>query len=268
MKTKNINIYDIKSIHNHPASVLFRSIELKSLNKVCNDIVFSGPSVDIGCADGKISQLMFDEPFNFGLDNGEVEDYKIAIKNNVFEKVFVESATKTSIKDQSINFAFSNSVLEHIKKIDLVLSETNRILKKDGYFVFTVPSIYFKNYLEIGFLCNTGFCLFDKALNKIGVIERLSKLYSKKLNQKLNHYNLYDHVTWTKMLIKAKFSQVDYAYYINKKTLLVWNFLLILGFLKLNFITRIIFDKLIVKLFENADINKKQGACLVFVCRK
>jgi len=42
---------------------------------------------------------------------------------------------------------FSNSVLEHIYDINMVLKEVSRVLKENGKLVFTVPSNQFSSYL-------------------------------------------------------------------------------------------------------------------------
>ena len=46
---------------------------------------------------------------------------------------------KPIVKDNSFDFIFCIWVLEHVENLDLALKEINRILKKSGKFLFTVP---------------------------------------------------------------------------------------------------------------------------------
>jgi len=43
------------------------------------------------------------------------------------------------VKDNSFDFIFCIWVLEHVENLDLALKEINRILRKSGKFLFTVP---------------------------------------------------------------------------------------------------------------------------------
>jgi len=210
MKTLHVTLADFKG-HSHPASKLFRSIELKTIHEECKKINFKEPSVDIGCGDGYISSILFDKKFTYGIDNGEAQDIKIAIKKKLYKKVLIESAEKMSLKSSSIDFVFSNSVIEHIPVVDAVLSETSRILKKDGVFVFTSPSHLFREYLYI-----------SSVLSKIG-LSFFGDLYSKKRNKMLNHYHLYSHLEWKRRLKKRGLIVKKYKYYISKECLMFWD---------------------------------------------
>jgi len=248
MKSKKISLKNLYRIYDHPSIILFRSIELTTIYNLTKDIIFKSPSLDIGCGDGEIASTIFDDKFTYGVDNGEVEDYKEAIKHNRYEKVLLEGAQKMSLPDKSVNFVFSNSVLEHIPPIDEVLSEASRVLKSNGFFVFTVPSVYFTEYL-----------FFKKIFGDF---------YSTNLNKKFNHYNLYDHKKWISKLQKNGFEIVDYKYYISKDALQLWDRLLVLGFLGLKKLALQFFEKKITAIYNEQQPSEKEGACLFFLCRK
>jgi ubiquinone/menaquinone biosynthesis C-methylase UbiE len=167
--------------------------------------------LDLGSGDGKIAKLLFDGQFTYGVDNGEANDYQESIKNKVYKKVLLESAEEMSLPDKSVNFVFSNSVIEHIPDNEAVLSEVSRILKKDGRFVFTSPSDQFREYLFGSHLLNR--------LNLTGAAQK----YSKSRNDKLNHYHLYSLEEWTKKLRKHRLKVVDHGYYIPREALLLWD---------------------------------------------
>ena len=192
--------------------------------------------------------MLFDSKFTYGLDNGEVDDYKDAIKNNVFKNVYIQSATNMDLKNNSVNFAFSNSVLEHIKDVDSVLNETYRILNNGGYFVFTVPSIYFYNFLHFK--------------------DPFTKYYLNKVNKKLNHYHLYESKKWILKLKNAGFKKIEFSYYLDKKTLFFWNLLMFLSLIfSQSFILKM-FSAKINNFINNSKMSMDKGACLVFVCEK
>ena len=50
-------------------------------------------------------------------------------------------------QDESFDFVFSNSVLEHVDELEPLLAEVGRVLRRGGRFVFTVPSVRFHENL-------------------------------------------------------------------------------------------------------------------------
>jgi len=218
--------------------------------------------LDIGSGDGKISSLLFNHRFTYGIDNGEANDYLESIKYKRYKKVFLESAAKMSLLDNSVNFAFSNSVLEHIPNLRAVLKETSRVLNKGGYFVFTSPSKYFRDGTNI-----------NPILNKIG-IGWINKLYSRFRNNALNHYNLHDHKYYTKELKKYGFEVIDYSYAISESTLKLWDTMAII--IKITAVFGINIEKEVTKYFlfsirkhyRNSVTNKKIGMNLLIVAIK
>ena len=81
MKVKNTTFNQLSKIFSHPSSALFRAIELKAIYEQVGRNVFHQPSLDLGCGDGAITKLLFDQQFTYGVDNGEADDVTIAIKN-------------------------------------------------------------------------------------------------------------------------------------------------------------------------------------------
>jgi len=211
MNIQKTTLADLQKIYPHPSAALFRAIELKILWETLKKKTFHGPSVDIGCGDGVIAALLFDKKFTYGVDNGEANDYEVAIKNKTYKKLLLESAEHMSIKNNSVNFVFSNSVIEHIPDNEVVLSEISRILKKRGDFVFTVPSHLFGKYLYLT-------DVFEK-----WKMSTIARLYSNKRNGLLNHYHLYSCEEWKKRLKAHGLKIVAYSYYIDDQTLQLWD---------------------------------------------
>src|SRR5690348_834569 len=105
MKTRLVTIEDFKG-HPHPASKLFRLIELQTVFKNTKRYVFKQPSMDLGGGDGYLSSILFDDRFTYSVDNNEANDVKVAIKNKRYKKVLIESADHMSLRSNSLNFVF------------------------------------------------------------------------------------------------------------------------------------------------------------------
>ncbi len=210
MKTQLINLQDLKKM-THPASKLFRAIELRTIYEQTKHDLFRQPSMDLGGGDGYLSSILFDKKFTYNIDNGEAQDLDIARRTKRYEKILVESAENMSLKDGSLNLIFSNSVIEHIPDNEAVLQEVSRTLKKGGSFVFTSPSHNFKHYLWL-----------SNYLNGLG-LSLLGNLYLEKRNKMLNHYHTYSHIDWTKKLKKHGLVVKKYKYYISKETCMLWD---------------------------------------------
>lgn len=263
MRTKKVNINQLTKAYSHPSIILFRAIELRTIYENTKEVNFSHPSLDLGCGDGKIAKLLFDGQFTYGVDNGEAKDVDEAIKSKIYQKVFLESAEKMSLPDNSVNFVFSNCVLEHIPNNEAVLSETSRILKEGGSFIFTVPSHNFPNYLYL--------------TNKLASwgLGFLSRFYKYQRNKMLNQFHVFSVSDWKNKLRKHNFKIVKYQYYVSKEALMLWDKTALEIFVK-----KIIWPnvwkkttgkckKIIKRAYENEkSIENDQGAGLFIHCIK
>lgn len=261
-KIKKVSLSTLLRVYSHPSAALYRALELKQLYRACKGISFKGPSLDIGSGDGVISTLLFDHHFTYGVDNGEANDYLESIKHKRYSKVFLESADKMSLTDNSVNFAFSNSVLEHIPNLSGVLKETSRVMNSGGYFVFTTPSKYFRRNIYI-----------DRGLNKIG-LGWINTLFSKLRNSSLNHYNLYDHKYYQRELNKYHFKVIKHSYSISSKTLRLWDRMALkiklFKFIGLNLEKSVLDDNhsAIETIYKRETITKNRGSNLLIIAKK
>lgn len=210
MKVKHIPFSALKQYH-HPSAKLFRYLELKSLYELVKDVRFRQPSLDLGCGDGYISSLLFDDQFRYGLDNNEAGDVQIAQDKKRYGKFLLEGAEHMSLKSETLHFVFSNSVIEHIPPQEAVLKEVARVLKPGGKFLFSTPSDNFRKYLYLSHF-----------FQKIGLIP-LAERYSFERNKRLNHYHLYSAAQWKKRLAKFGFKIERFTYCIPKSTLQLWD---------------------------------------------
>jgi methionine biosynthesis protein MetW len=112
--------------------------------------------LDIGCADGFISSVIAKETGAkvYGIDISKTSISK-AIKKGIEAKVVNVDKEKFPFKDNSFDAIFCGDVLEHVYDTESVLRGINRILKKEGYVIISVPNIaswYNRGFLFLGFM--------------------------------------------------------------------------------------------------------------------
>ncbi len=250
----------VKNQFEHPAIVLWRAVELRHIEKILKDVFLDEPILDLGCAEGKIANLLFKDRKIFGLDNC----WELLSQNNklkLYKAVTLADACHIPYKDNAFATIFSNCVIEHILDLDSLLKEVSRTLKQRGVFLFTVPSHKFADFL-----------FFSIVFEKLG-LNRLSQWYKLKRNQLLNHFHCYDHQTWRDKLEEKNLKVISYSYYMPKKATMLWDVLAAAIFISQKLgITKII--KPVVTLFFKRQIKRyyladdAKGAALFLIARK
>jgi SAM-dependent methyltransferase len=242
----------------HPSIKLFRSLELKTIYQNLKKTKLLQPSLDLGCGDGYIANLLFGSQLTYGLDNNEAEDVQVAIKNKIYNKVLIATAEKIPLKPSSLNTVFSNSVIEHIPDNEAVLSEVARLLKPGGKFVFTAPCHNFTKFI----------------MSSFPLPRPLAKLFTIKRNKMLNHYHLYSDSEWRKRLYSHQLRIIKYAYYISKSALIKWNQIALEAVIKKTFDSHAIvklaqkYQYLVNDIYERDSIKNNQGACIFIIAQK
>ncbi len=151
MDTKKIG----EDLHQHvPANWYFESLKKDQLQKFWHTTRFrevkkvATPAesvLDVGCADGVFSQVIFraTQPKKFiGLDVVKTSvawAKKHWIKNKKM-KFLVADAHHLPFRKACFDAVFCLEALEHVADPLLALKEFKRVMKKDGYGVFLVPS--------------------------------------------------------------------------------------------------------------------------------
>jgi len=97
--------------------------------------------VDLGCATGTTSKLLakrFRGARIIGIDQSPAMLRQAAAKKSWFAKCsYVEAdAAQTFLDDHSVDVVFCNQLLPWIDDVPAVFTEVNRILRKDGLFLF------------------------------------------------------------------------------------------------------------------------------------
>lgn len=124
-----------------PSLALWRAAEIAALREQ----VYTHPILDVGCGDGLVTMFVLDR-VEVGLDPDE-QVLKRAATLGLYERLEATPAQETSLTDESIDTVISNSVLEHVPEIDMVLAAISRVLKPRGRLIFTTPTKTFSSWL-------------------------------------------------------------------------------------------------------------------------
>lgn len=176
---------------------MLRSIEARMIAS----LDLPRPILDLGCGDGDFARAAFTQPLDVGIDPwpSAVEQ---ARRVGMHRDLQVMDSNQMTFADETFATVLSNSVLEHIPKIDPTLRETYRVLKRGGIFVFTTPSNHFAEYL-----------FFADTFRKLGITS-LATRYEKYFNRISFHYRTDSLETWTARLNQFGFGvKQSYSYF-------------------------------------------------------
>ncbi len=101
--------------------------------------------LDVGCGDGGLFGLLSGKAQYTGID---ISPTQLAAFRSQIKKLKVKSSptlieadiTKLPLKDASFDLALACDVLEHVLDPEKVLREFKRVVKKDGYIIFSIPN--------------------------------------------------------------------------------------------------------------------------------
>ncbi len=130
-----------------PATSWWRAIELAV---VIHHGLPRGTGLDLGCGDGKLMRILLDAAgaslslIGIDIDPLETRD---AMASGVYRRVHTAPGDRLPEPAACFDFAFSNSVLEHIEELEPVIAEVARVLRPGGAFLFTVPASGFHDCL-------------------------------------------------------------------------------------------------------------------------
>ncbi len=134
----------------------FRALVRAVEDRFYQDLGLPRPVLDIGCGDGHFASVAFAPPLEVGLDPDPV--LREAARRGGYRLVIRADGAHIPIVSSYFASAMSNSVLEHIPQVDLVLREAARVLRRGAPFIFCVPN---PNYL--------GFLSLARGLDQIGL---------------------------------------------------------------------------------------------------
>ena len=105
-----------------------------NIENIAKDI--KGNLLDFGCGSKPYQNLFFVDEY-VGVDI-EVSGHK----HNDSKVDFYYNGKVLPFKSETFDNVFSSEVFEHLFNIDEILCEINRVLKNDGYLLFTTPFVW------------------------------------------------------------------------------------------------------------------------------
>ena len=198
-----------------PMTAFFRSFEISYY--INSKTHFEGDVLDLACGDGGVAVMLKEigvltsAPVGLDFDRKEIQKAR-TIKNH--KSLVLADANNIPFKDETFLSIFSNAAVCSIPGgVERSLKEVYRVLKKNGYFVLTVPTDFFNNNLLItNFLENIG-------------SKSLAKKYGEKIDKRVTHFNVFSCETWQEKLKETGF-EIDYfAGFFPSEVGKIWNIL-------------------------------------------
>jgi SAM-dependent methyltransferase len=189
-----------------PATNLWRAIELPVL---AGTLPKTGRGLDVGCGDGVLTRLLAELAEArwqlVGIDPDPAE-IALARATDFFETLHETGADRIAEPDNSFDFAFANSVLEHIPDLPPCLTEIARVLKPGGEFYATVPS--------------PG---LHKFMRGPGLTRRIDRqTYLEETDRRLLHFRYPSVDQWREMLAAAGLELTTARGYLTRKQVGRW----------------------------------------------
>jgi SAM-dependent methyltransferase len=184
----------------------FRAILRAIEARFYQDIDLPAPTLDIGCGDGHFASLTFDRPLEVGLDPWW-DPILEASHRTAYRLLTRADGGRMPFSDGYFSSAVSNSVLEHIPHLEVVLSEAARVLKPGAPFIFCGPNHRFLDHLSIA-----------SALDRFG-LHKPASIYRAFFNRISRHYHSDSPEVWQARLDQAGFEVIRYWNYFPPKAL-------------------------------------------------
>jgi SAM-dependent methyltransferase len=126
-----------------PSLGLWRAAEIAALREQ----TYPPPVLDLGCGNGLVTSFVLSR-VDVGLDPNEKE-LSHAAQRSIYTRLEAVPAEESRLPDASIGTVVSNSVLEHLPRIDNVLETIARLLRPGGRLIFTAPTEAFSSWLAL-----------------------------------------------------------------------------------------------------------------------
>lgn len=116
--------------------------------------------IDVGCGDGGLFEVVKRTAHYTGVDISPTQlaafRRSLAPEEKKHVRLMKSDITKLPFADNSFDLAFACDVLEHVLEPEKVFKEIHRVVKKDGFVVFSIPN---ENLLQLARLLTLRFPL-------------------------------------------------------------------------------------------------------------
>jgi SAM-dependent methyltransferase len=191
-----------------PSTNWWRAVELPVIAAA---LPMTGRGLDVGCGDGVLTgilaELVGGQWELIGIDPN-ADETASAKSSGLYAQVHTTGADRIPEPDASFDFAFANSVLEHIPNLSDCLTEIARCLKPGGSFLATVPSPYFHE-------CLRG-PRWARSSSRAD--------YLKETDERLAHFHYWSEEDWFRELQKAGFQPEPVSVYLTLRQVRRWEF--------------------------------------------
>jgi len=197
--------------HNLRDLPYFRALLRAVESRFYQNLEFNNPTLDLGTGDGHFANSTFTKKINFGIDPNLLSLME-AKKVDAYDFLINASGAEIPVSSNHFKTVVSNSVLEHIFDVDLVLKELNRVTKADGFFYFSVPNQNFSKNLSIA------------RIFEVIHLNKLADLYRKLFNYISRHYHCLSQEEWKNKLAANGFKVIKCwnFFSINSLAVLEW----------------------------------------------
>lgn len=159
-----------------PSLGFWRGAEVAAMREAVGSC--ESPVLDLGCGDGLITSYILPR-VDIGLDP-DAPALERAARRNMYGSFLPVVMEASGLADGSLGTIISNSVLEHIPRIDDALAGAGRALKPGGRMIFTCPTAHFARSLALK-----------------------GARYVEGRNRHFLHYNLWTVEEWARRLARA-----------------------------------------------------------------
>ncbi len=177
-----------------PSLGLWRAAEVAALREApC-----ARPILDLGCGDGLVAALAWGR-VEIGVDPWEAALARAAARG-VYGRLEAAPIEQAAVPAGSVATVVSNSVLEHLPRLDPALAAVRRILRPGGRLVFTAPSEALGPWMALPL-----------------------RRYADWRNRRLQHLNLWPLPRWRERLAAAGFDLERARPYLPRPLVALWD---------------------------------------------
>lgn len=177
-----------------PSLGLWRAAEIAALREQS----YEPPVLDLGCGDGLVAAQVLSH-VEIGLDPN-TQALSRAARTGIYQRLVAEHMEAADIPAGSIRTVVSNSVLEHVPRIDEALAAVARVLRPGGRLILTAPTEAFSRQLALPLAP-----------------------YAAWRNRHLAHLNLWPVEEWTRRLERAGLEVIAVRSYLRPRLVWTWD---------------------------------------------